>query len=206
MYKPKFTGIAVALRNLLLFQILILAMGCSTAPHPAGPNLVSESLPHYEIGTTYVYSNGSSETVTGISPQLVTWRDHRGNVYHRSRDFTYRAVSWKTSARKGSRRFETFSYSYVKGNNSLWPLQKGNLSSFKERVTSNKTGEPEKSYQVNWECEVIGTERITVMAGEFDTWKIACKRYNNFQEPWEARVREIKTWNYVPLFNRLILF
>jgi len=205
MYKLKFSGIAVALSNLFLFLILISPIGCSTAPQPAAPNTVSASLPSYEAGTTYVYSNGSWETVAAISPQLVTWQDHRGNVYNRYPDFTYRSVHWKTRTREGSRRFGTFSYYFVKGNNSLWPLKKGNLSSFKELVTSSKIGGSEKSYEVNWTCEVTGTERVTVMAGEFDTWKIACKRYNNFQDPSKARVREIRTWYYSPDIKHYVL-
>lgn len=205
MFKLKFSGIAGALRNLLLFLILIFPIGCSTAPQPAGTNIVSPSPPSYELGTTYVYSNGSWETVAGISPQVVTWQDHRGNVYNRYPDFTYRSVNWKTRKREGSRQFGPFSYYFVKGNNSLWPLQKGNVSSFKEMVTSRKIGGPEKSYQVNWTCEVIGTERVAVMAGGFDTWRIDCKRYNNFQDPSKARVREIRTWYYAPEIKHYVL-
>jgi surface antigen len=205
MHRQKFTPLSAALGNLVLFLLLILAISCSTSPQPAGEKAVPASLPSYELGTTYVYSNGSWETVAGISPQLVTWRNHHGSVYERYPDFTHRSVRWKTSTREGSRRFGAFSYYYIKGNNSVWPLQKGNLSSFQEMVTSRKIGEPEKSYQVNWTCEVIGTERVAVLAGEFDTWKIACSRYNNFSEPSKARVREIRTWNYAPEIKHFVL-
>ena len=205
MYNFKFTGSTVALFCLLLFQLLILPSGCSTAPKPAGPNAGSPSLPIYELGTTYVYSDGSWETVAGISPQLITWQDHRGNVYSRSPDFTYRSVNWKTSTRQGSRRFVARSDVLFRKNTSLWPLQKGNVSSFTEMVTSSNVGEPEKSYRRNWNCEVVGTERVSVMAGEFDTWKIACKRYNNFKNPSKARVREIRTWNYAPEIKHYVL-
>jgi hypothetical protein len=72
-------------------------------------------------------------------------------------------------------------------------------------ITSSNKGEPEKSYRINWTCEVIGTERVVVMAGEFDTWKIVCKRYNNFQNPLKARVRETRTWNYAPDIKHYVL-
>jgi surface antigen len=72
-------------------------------------------------------------------------------------------------------------------------------------VTSNILGEPQKSYRVNWTCEVIGTERVAVLAGDFDTWKIACKRYNNFKNPSRARVRETRTWNYAPEIEHFVL-
>jgi hypothetical protein len=202
MYKFKFTGTSFALRYLLLFPILILPIGCSTAPKPAAG---SPFLPSYELGTTYVYSDGSWETVAGIAPQLVTWHDHRGNVYSRSRDFTYRSINWKTGTRQGNRRFMPRSDLLVKKNNSLWPLQEGNVSRFTEMVTSSNIGEPEKSYQINWTCEVRGTERVAVLAGEFDTWEIACKRYNNYQNPSKAKIQEIKTWNYAPEIKHYIL-
>ena len=205
MYKFKFTGTLVVLRYLLLFPILILPIGCSTAPKPAGPGAGSPSLPSYELGTTYVYSDGSWETVAGIAPQLVTWHDHRGNVYSRSRDFTYRSTDWKTGKRQGSRQFRPRRYLLVKRNTSLWPLQEGNVTSFREMATASKIGEPEKSYQRNWTCEVRGTERVAVMAGEFDTWKIACKRYNNYKNPRTAKIREIKIWYYAPEIKHYVL-
>ena len=205
MYKLQISPIAVAWRNLLLFLGVIVLIGCSTTPQPAGPYMASARLPNYEVGTTYVYSNGSWETVAALSPQLVTWKNHRGNIYNRYPDFTYRSVQWKTRTREGSRRFGPFSYYLVRGNNSLWPLQKGNISSFREMVTSRKIGGSERYYQVNWTCEVIGTERVAVMAGEFDTWKIDCTRYNDFREPSKARVREIRTWYYAPEINHYVL-
>ena len=206
MYTYKFTRTEVALRYLLLFLILILPFGCSTAPDPTAPTVGSQFLPNYESGTTYVYSDGSWETVAGTSPQLVTWNDHHGNVYRRSRDFTYRSTIWKTRKRQGSRRFVPRSDSLVQNNTSLWPLQQGKVSSFTEVVSSRNLGEPENFYRINWTCEVVGTERVVVMAGEFNTWKIACKRYNNFQNPIKAKVRETRTWNYAPDIKHYVLF
>lgn len=205
MYNFKFTGKSVALHYWLLLLLVVLTFGCSTTPESAGPDAGPQSLPGYELGTTYVYSNGIWETVVGISSQLVTWQDYRGNVSNRSPDFTYRSVNWKTDSRQGSRQIEARSDALVKNNTSLWPLQRGNVSKFMEIVTSGNIGEPEKSYAVNWTCEVIGTERVAVMAGEFDTWKITCKRYNKFQNPSRARIQEMRTWNYAPEIEHYVL-
>ena len=201
----KFIGASAFLRYLLLFCLFIFPIGCSTAPKPAGLDTVSPSHPSYELGTTYVYSDGSWETVAGISPQLVTWHDHRGNVYDRFPDFTFRSAKWKTRTRHGSRQFVPRSDVVFKKKTTLWPLKEGNVSSFTEMVTSNKLGEPQKSYRVKWSCEVIGTERVAVMAGEFDTWKIACKRYNYYKNPSKARVKETRTWNYAPEIKHFVL-
>ena len=205
MYMCKIYGAEVVLRYLLLFLIFVLPFGCSTASKPNPTLAGSQPLPSYESGTTYVYSNGSWETVTAISAPLVTWIDHRGNVYKRSPDFTRRSTSWETSTKSGSRRFVPRSDSLVRKSTSLWPLQVGNEASFTEEVISRKIGEPEKSYRVNWTCEVIGTERVAVMAGEFDTWKIACNRYNNSRNPRTVKVIETRTWNYAPIIKHYVL-
>jgi len=205
MYNFKITGTLVALGYWLLLQVLLLPAGCATAPGPTGPNAGSTSLPEYELGTTFVYSNGSWETVANISPQLVTWHDHRGNVYNRAPDFTYRSISWKTGTRQGSRQIVARVDSLFPKNTSLWPLQEGNISSFTEMVTSSESGEPEKNYRVNWICEVRGKERVAVIAGEFDTWKIACNRYNTFQNPSKAKIRETRIWSYAPEINHYVL-
>ncbi len=175
------------------------------ASKTVGTHDVSVGLPNYELGTTYVYSDGSWETVADISPQLVTWHDHRGYVYHRFPDFTYRSAKWKTRKRYGNRQFVPRSDVLFKKKTSLWPLKVGNVSGFSEMVTSNYPGEPPKSYRVNWTCEVIGTERIAVMAGQFDTWKIACKRYNNSKNPSKARVKETRSWNYAPEIEHFVM-
>jgi len=205
MYTHKFSGTAVAFQYLLLFQILVLSIVITISPKAASAKGGGKSLPSYESGTTYVYSDGSWETVSGVSEQLITWQDHHGNVYRRSPDFTYRSFSWETSTRQGSRRIVPRRDSLIQKKTSLWPLKQGNVSSFTEVVTSGNIGEPEKSYRINWSCEVIGTERVAVMAGEFDTWEIACKRYNNFQSPLRAKVRERKTWNYAPAIGHYVL-
>ncbi|MEX1348773.1 MAG: hypothetical protein AB1Z31_13665, partial [Desulfobacterales bacterium] len=136
---------------------------------------------------------------------LVTWHDHRGNVYNRFPDFTYRSAKWKTRTRHGTRQFVPRSDVLFKKKTSLWPLREGNVSGFTEIVTSNNPGEPPKSYRVNWTCEVIGTDRIAVMAGQFDTWEIACKRYDNSKNPSKARVKETRIWNYAPEIEHFVI-
>ena len=205
MYNEIFSGTATDSRNSLLIRILILSIGIACFFSSVSALAYSIALPIYQSGTTFVYSDGSWETVAVVSDQLLAWQDHSGKVYRRSPDFTLRSLSWKTSTRQGRRQIVPRRDSLFQKNTSLWPLKKGNKSSFSELVTSSNIGESEKSYRVNWSCEVIGTERVAVMAGEFDTWKITCKRYNKFQSPIQAKVREIKTWNYAPVIGHYVL-
>ena len=50
----------------------------------------------------------------------------------------------------------------------------------------------------------MGTERVSVGAGDFDTWKITCKRYpDKFKST--SKVREYRTWYYAPSVNHWVL-
>ena len=44
-----------------------------------------------------------------------------------------------------------------------------------------------------------------MMAGEFDTWKIVCKRYAGKKMSAKSRLREIKTWYYAPEVGHYVL-
>jgi hypothetical protein len=162
-------------------------------------------LPTYQKGTTFVYSNGTWETVLANSPARVTWRDHRGYVSSGSADFTRRRAEWQTKTRKGSRQFAARKDLWIKHKTSLWPLQIGNEANYSETGTWQRQGETENSYKANWSCEVVGTERVSVMAGEFDTWKIICKRYAGTRFSAKSRLREIKTWHYAPKVGHYVL-
>ena len=164
-----------------------------------------EPLPVYQKGTTFVYSDGSWETVVANSPDRVTWRDHRGYVSSGSADFTRRRTEWQTKTRQGYRQFEPRKDLWIKHKTSLWPLQIGNEASYSETGVWQRHGEPENTYRANWSCEVAGNEKIPVMAGEFDTWKIVCKRYAGKKLSAKSRLREIKIWHYAPEVGHFVL-
>jgi hypothetical protein len=171
----------------------------------AGSELRQAPLPVYKKGKTFIYSNGTWETVTASSQALVTWRDHRGYVSSGSPDFTRRRADWQTKTRQGTRQFGPRKDLWIKKKTSLWPLQIGNAATYSETSTRRRKDEPEKSSQYNWSCEVAGTERVSVMAGAFDTWKIVCKRYSTPRNPTKARVREVQTWYYAPEIGHYVL-
>ena len=205
MYNHNFVATALKLLILLLPCVLITLTGCGTVSQVAPSESNSQPLPIYKPGTTFVYSDGSWEVVTDSTPHQVTWRDHRGNVYEGSPDFTYSPENWRSADRKVSRRFTSRGNFMVGEVTSLWPLKKGKKAVITEFVISRKNGAPEKSYRRSWTCMVVGPEQVTVMAGEFYTWKIACRRYNNYQNLSKAKLREIRTWNYAPEINHYVL-
>ena len=205
MCTDRSTGMKMGSFYLPLLLVLLLLNGCSKHLIYADREILSPGLPNYKPGTTYVYSDGSWEAVVAVSSQLVKWRDSRSRVYSKIADFTYPSTYWESSTRRISRSFARRDDSLMSRSTSLWPLQKGNFSGYTEQVTSKKNMEAEKSYRRNWTCEVVDTERVSVLAGEFETWKISCKRYNNYQKPSNARVVATKTWNYAPKIEHYVL-
>lgn len=201
------------IRNLFYFLILIvivtflslISYGFAIAEQHTGKMLNIAPLPVYQKGTTFVYSDGSWETVVANSPDTVTWRDHRGYLSSGSADFTRRRAEWQRKTRQGTRQFEPRKDLWARHKLSLWPLQTGNVASYAETGVWQQKGESENSYRANWTCKVVGKERISVMAGEFDTWKIVCKRYAGKNVSAKSRLREIKTWHYAAEIGHYVL-
>ncbi len=161
-------------------------------------------LPQYRVGTKYVYSNGTWETVSKVGPEGVTWINHRGFESTGSSDFTYKRLKWQTKNRHGMRKHNQAQFWLDEETTTLWPLQAGNKTRYDEYSQVFSSSGVDQSYDSYWSCAVEGTERISVVAGDFDTWKITCKRYpNGFRST--SRVREYRTWYYAPAINHWVL-
>ena len=189
----------------ILISTWISSYGHATTLNSSKTALRPEPLPQYTKGTTFVYSDGSWEMVVASDIDQVTWRNNRGYVSSGSVDFTRRRASWQTKTRQGTRQFSARQDLWFKHKTSLWPLKIGNVASYTENGIWQRQGEPETSYRANWSCNVVGTERISVMAGKFDTWKIVCKRYAGKKVSSKSRLREIKTWYYAPEVGHYVL-
>lgn len=170
-----------------------------------GPLLDVSDLPVYKKGTTYVYSDRTWERVENTKPGLVNWVDYRGYKSSGSEDIIFRKMQWETSTREGRREFTPFKSVFFEQPKSLWPLKIGNKFRYFEVGKWNEKKSPGniKSYSATWHCSVKGTEHISVLAGEFDTWKIKCVRYRNYNDIDHSR--EIVFWNYAPEINHFVL-
>jgi hypothetical protein len=178
----------------------ITTTGTTATDHGAVP------LPSYTKGTTFVYSNGTWETVLDTTPDSVTWINHRRNISSGFPDFTLRRTKWETDTRQGTREFGPRDDLIVKSETSLWPLRVGNVANFTETgVWVDKKEATENSYSTDWNCAVEGTEHISVLAGDFDTWKIECRRYHVFGSRSQSRLREVETWFYAPEVDHYVL-
>jgi len=206
-------NIANSVRTIKIIAIGLLtalsASGCATvsvSPELAGPRLEMAPLPTYGQGTTFVYADGKWETVMGNSSGMVTWKDHRNYAYSGSADFTHRPAKWQSKTRSITRQFGPRTDLFIQSATTLWPLRAGNAASYSETGTWVGKGGAESSYQTVWSCAVAGTERVSVMAGDFDTYKIVCKRYSvSRKKKNRTRLREEKVWNYAPEVGHYVL-
>jgi len=188
--------------------IALFASGCATipvSPGTAGPRLEPAQLPSYGRGTIFVYSDGTWETVIDTAPGMVIWRDHRNYVSSASPDFTYRPVKWEGNTRSVTRQFGPRADLYTRSATTLWPLRAGNAANYSETGTWIEKDGTESSYRTDWSCAVTGTERVSVMAGDFDTYKIVCKRYYVSRSNKRSNLKEAKTWNYAPEVGHYVL-
>ena len=55
-------------------------------------------------------------------------------------------------------------------------------------------------YTQKWSCETTGTKHVRVLAGEFDTYQVDCKRYSTSGRWWQNR-----TWYYAPSIGTYVL-
>jgi len=179
---------------------------CITAPGTTALERDAVPLPSYIKGTTFVYSNGTWETVLDTTSNSITWLNHRRNISSGSPDFTLRRTKWETDTRQGTRQFGPRDDLIVPSATSLWPLRIGKVANYTETGFWNDKKEAiENSYRTDWSCAVEGTEHISVMAGEFDAWKIECKRFHVSGSKSRSQIREVDTWYYAPEVGHFVL-
>jgi hypothetical protein len=154
---------------------------------------------------TFVYSNGSWETITDTSQGVIFRSDDRGNISSGSPDFTYRPSKWENKTRGVTRQFGPRKDLYTQSATTLWPLRTGNVANYTETGTWIEKDGTDSSYQTAWSCTVEGTEQISVLAGDFDTYKIVCNRYYVSRSNKRSNLREAKTWNYAPAVGHYVL-
>ncbi len=183
--------------------VLLLANGSWAAVQSNTLGLKASPMPRYRPGTTFVYSDGSWETAIKVGSDGITWRNHRGSISTGSQDFIKKRFKWQTKNRYGYREFKQTTFIMSPPAPSIWPLELGNKTRFDEIGRWFDEYGIEHRYDSFWSCEVKGTERISVGAGDFDTWKITCRRYpDKFRAT--SKTREYRTWYYAPIINHWV--
>ena len=180
----------------LLGSSLLLA-ACAGAPRVPfvyqPENEVSERLgeaplPTYKEGDRFTFGGGRVEQVVAVEGEEIRWKRENGRELLRARNLSHPTLAWETRNRRGEQRI-------LEGFGELWPLAIGKLDNFrvKRNLTDKASGKETTSFR-NFDCSVETAETITVPAGSFDTYRIACRRYNSRG----SRLVETLTWNYAP--------
>lgn len=193
---------------LILFGLILALGGCQTIetllanPNSkpkisfnTGPQLPPATVPRYAVGEAFTYDDKRTDTVIAAKGDLVTWRSDRGIINRQSHDFLLPPVSWQTRTRRSRAKITA-------NTGTLWPLKIGNKVRFDvSRVISGNDGSPIRELSQSWQCVVEGTERLTVAAGSFDTYKIPCFRYTANTSNW----RQTRTYYYAPEIGHYVV-
>jgi hypothetical protein len=191
------------LAGILAFALLMGA-GCAAPGRAPVHSAVEVPRPEYTAGATYVYDNGSWETIRAVAPEEVTWRSYRGDISSGSPDFTHRRTTWETRTRSGTRHFrERRDWAGVPVT-TVWPLAPGKTARYIESGSWRDEDNREHTYETHWRLEVVGQERIRVKAGNFDTWKIVGRRFSAGDAFRPSRLYEKRIWYYAPAVGHYV--
>lgn len=182
-----------ACRLLPLIPLVLAACAPEQPPRAVtGPSLPPAQLPMVRVGDSISWSNGQTETVVAVDGEVVRWRDQDGNTYAGYRNFVLPSLAWDYPETRAVTKLDL-------APDVLWPLKAGNDVHFtvEQRLTL-KIHESEVAYTDEWMCGVLGTERVELRLGGFDTWKLRCQRY------WRgSNIGEI-VWNYAPALGQVV--
>ncbi len=130
---------------------------------PFGP----ARLPSYAAGDRYVFDNPREVwTIKAVGAESVTWSSDRGGERVTPRD------PLLPSLRTATPDVGRITRAIQDRSGELWPLSVGNESNYVVAVEVEGQG----SQALAWSCRVVGTDRVQVPAGTFNTYKVACAR------------------------------
>lgn len=198
--RETFTTFTTKLFLATTFSLLL--AGCQTLQLPGssnfqtqpGPAMPAANLPAVQVGDKYYYTDGSREQVVSVDGEVVNMTSASGRKLSNFRNFALPQPYLEGATKE-----------YLKRSNTtatvLWPLSVGASARFttEGRTRTKDTGEVTE-YTQKWECNVDGTEHVRVLAGEFDTFRVVCKRYSTTGKFWQSR-----TWYYAPALGSYVL-
>ncbi len=159
-----------------------------------GLGLAGKALPLYAAGDTYIYSDGRTETVTGIDGDQVRWKSNDGTVITAFRDFVIPATRRETGLLSTQTTVDV-------GPGALWPLKAGREISFNATTTITHKASPSPRNEVTepWHCLVESPRTVTVAAGTFDALRVACRTSALSSQGPSERV-----WYYAPRIRHYV--
>ncbi|MFQ5959399.1 MAG: peptidoglycan-binding protein [Alphaproteobacteria bacterium] len=169
--------------------------GLDGKPQPAPEHgLDGKVMPIYEPGDVFVYSDGQVETVTGVEGVRVIWATNRGARVTAYTNFILPPVSWETTLRSETTTVDA-------PVDVLWPLEVGKVVTFSVRTKTSpvRRRDTRSVSSQNWRCRVDGTDTVTVAAGTFATYRVACR-----SSPPPPSLSAERVWYYAPSIRHYV--
>jgi len=155
---------------------LLALSGCarlsgSTTSATAKPAEPAPMPPSLAMGDTFLFEDNGvqvKEQVTGFAGPRATWQNDRGVSWVQAADVISPPISWSGDPRLGAGNQQIFG-----DPGKLFPLEPGKTVKFQVAGVSEKLPD---GWQAENSCTVVNREPMTVKAGTFQTWRIACQR------------------------------
>jgi len=157
---------------------------------PLEERLPVAPLPRFRAGDSFVYRfpNGSQqeEMVTAARGERVEWSLASGARWTTVTGIMFNTSDWGGTAGYGSgqQRFGSMS-------GSLFPMRVGNVLHYTAHGESTRSSD---RWTQRWSCTVPAEERIRVIAGTFDTYRVIC-----------YRAGQLRTYYYAPELGIYVL-
>jgi len=178
---------------------LFFVTGCQTMGETFSEAIAIDGMPAAKLplskpGDLRYFSNGRRERVTGIEGEQVAWKRSSRTRYLTDRNFVI-----PESFRESTRRQLTH---HIEGDAArLWPMQQGISGWFSAvRTTTNKETGSRGISRRDWSCLVDETQRITVIAGVFDVYRVNCAVSDEM-----GKFKKRLYWYYAPDIEQVVL-
>lgn len=178
---------------------LAVAACSSQAPQQAKPEMQEmpqhdftedqrRTYPGLQVGDSFRFDSPDVVwRVTGVKDDRVIMVSETGARQVRPRNPLLPNVEWENKTYGQGKRL----ISNLQGE--MFPLEVGNQMTFTSTVDTDK---PPYAWEYDWSCKVASQQKVTVPAGEFDTFKVDCKR----------REQEVISLYYAPKVGYAVRF
>ncbi|MCK5546559.1 MAG: hypothetical protein KAI27_04235 [Rhodospirillaceae bacterium] len=181
----------LALATLNACQTISMPSDFNGVPIAAG-TMAPAGLPANRVGDKYYYSNGSFNKIEKISPGRIEWINNRKRKSITISDPMAPQLYLETSTREYTKQTDA-------SVGDLWPLTVGKSSSFTTNVKfKSKDSGKEGKFKQLWRCSVDGAERVRVLAGTFDTYRVSCTRRSRSTSNGKLFYRQTVIYHYAP--------
>lgn len=170
---------------------VVLLVGCSGMGDVAGPSGKTVSVaelalaarplvkplkparkPRFSVGDSFVFRFGNgvqqTEKVVAVRGDRVWWALADGAKWTTSSGAMFNTSRWS-----GTKNFGKGRQRFTRWSRSLFPLRVGRSVRYR---AIGRSSQDTKEWMLKWTCTVPSEQRVTVVAGSFDTYRVICSR------------------------------